>query len=161
MMRTRVALSVVAALASGMCAQAPIPQTDLFAARTYAAGSVVMPYRLFVPENYDKAKQYPLLVWLHGAGGRGTDNIQQISGDQVPGTRLWTTKRNQDKHPAFVVAPQSRSAWTLPRDVVDLQPEPRLVGELLDMLAAAYPIDQRRVYLLAQSMGGGGAWNLV
>ena len=141
--------------------QSPAQDVGGYSARTYAVGALSMPYRLFVPRGYDKGKQYPLIIWLHGAGGRGHDNLQQISGDQVAGTRLWISTENQAKHPAFVVAPQSARAWQLPVDAVDLQPELRTVVEILDVLTAGYPIDQRRVYLVGQSMGAGGAWNLV
>ena len=34
--------------------------------------SYTMPYRLFVPEGYDSTKIYPLVLFLHGAGERGT-----------------------------------------------------------------------------------------
>ena len=37
-----------------------------------------IPYRLYVPENYDKHKKYPLVLYLHGGGGRGDDNLKQI-----------------------------------------------------------------------------------
>ena len=33
-------------------------------------------YRLFVPENYDSSKKYPLILFHHGAGGLGNDNIK-------------------------------------------------------------------------------------
>src|SRR6185436_19896037 len=70
-----------------------------------------MPYRLFVPTGYDKSKRYPVVIWLHGAGGAGEDNLLNISGDQVPGTRLWTKTENQSRHPAFVLVPQSTGGW--------------------------------------------------
>jgi predicted peptidase len=34
-----------------------------------------MPYRLYVLSNYEKKTKYPLVLWLHGAAGRGTDNV--------------------------------------------------------------------------------------
>lgn len=37
-----------------------------------------LPYRLYVPEDYDKAKQYPVFFFLHGAGERGDDNATHI-----------------------------------------------------------------------------------
>lgn len=40
--------------------------------------SFKMPYRLFIPGNYDPNKSYPLLLALHGMGLRGDDNLQQI-----------------------------------------------------------------------------------
>jgi predicted peptidase len=35
-----------------------------------------MPYRLFVPPNYDAGQKYPLVFWLHGGAGRGSDNLK-------------------------------------------------------------------------------------
>ncbi len=40
---------------------------------------ITMPYRLYVPENYDESKSYPLIVFLHGLGDSGTDNQKQIN----------------------------------------------------------------------------------
>jgi predicted peptidase len=58
---------------------------DGFEARLYTneAGQQ-MPYRLFIPVQYDKQRKYPIIVWLHGGGGAGNDNKGQISGDQRP-----------------------------------------------------------------------------
>ncbi|MFN2439957.1 MAG: phospholipase, partial [Chitinophagaceae bacterium] len=44
-----------------------------------------MPYRLLLPENYDPAKKYPLILFLHGAGERGNDNELQL----VHGSKLF------------------------------------------------------------------------
>src|SRR5258706_5075303 len=65
-----------------------------------------MPYRLFVPANYDASQKSPLIFWLHGAAGRGSDNLKQISGGNENGTHVWTTPANQAQLPAFFVAPQ-------------------------------------------------------
>jgi len=128
---------------------------DGFQARQYknAAGHI-MPYRLFIPASYDKSEKYPLILWLHGAGGIGDDNRRQISEDQVPGTRLWTKSQNQRRHPAFVLVPQSRAGW-------GSQPELKSVLEILNALEMEFSIDERRIYILGQSNGGLGTWDLV
>jgi predicted peptidase len=36
------------------------------------------PYRLFVPVGYRADRTYPLVLFLHGGGGRGTDNVSQL-----------------------------------------------------------------------------------
>jgi hypothetical protein len=89
------------------------PQDDFagFSARVYTAGSLTMRYRLFVPEGLDPQRQYPIVVWLHGAGGIGVDNFRQLADDQVPGTQTWTEPANEMNHPAFVLAPQSSVGW--------------------------------------------------
>src|ERR1051325_11324726 len=77
------------------------PPVDGFVARTYSTG---MPYRLFIPPDYRPAQKYPLILWLHGSGSMGKDNLKQITGDSKPGTHLWTKPENQAKLPAFVLA---------------------------------------------------------
>ena len=62
-----------------------------------------LPYRLFVPKNYDASQKYPLIVFLHGAGERGGDNEAQLKHAQV---LRFASDEVQAKHPAFIVAPQ-------------------------------------------------------
>src|SRR5215831_7400566 len=127
---------------------------DGFAARIYRnRQGQSMPYRLFVPPGYNKSEAYPLVLWLHGAGGIGTDNLKQIVDDQVPGTRIWTKPENLAKHPAFVVVPQSSDRW--PASQLSMVPG------ILESLESEFPIDPNRMYVLGQSIGGEAAWKLV
>jgi predicted peptidase len=127
---------------------------DGFVARLYRArAGQTMPYRLFVPPGYDKSNKYPLVLWLHGAGGIGKDNRRQIQHDQVPGTRLWTKRENQARHPAFVLVPQSAAAWS--------GNELSMIPGVLDVVASDFNIDLRRIYVLGQSIGGLAAWQIV
>src|SRR5947207_15806813 len=54
-----------------------------------------MPYRLFVPANYDARQKYPLIFWLHGATGRGSDKLTQIRGGTEKGPHVWTRRAEQ------------------------------------------------------------------
>jgi predicted peptidase len=121
---------------------------DGFEARTFKN----MPYRLFIPPNYDRTRQYPIIVWLHGSGSAGNDNFRQISGASLRGTHTWTAPAVQARHPAFVLAPQSRGAWIL---------EMQTVLGLLDSVKAEFNIDSSRIYIAGQSMGGIGTWNFI
>jgi len=135
-----------------------------FVARVYRNGRQDMPFRLFIPPSYDAQKKYPIVIWLHGGGGAGRDNLRQIQHDQVPGTRTWTTPASQSRHPAFVLAPQSSIGWAA-------QPKARrsdmlsapllLVLETLDALSREFNLDPDRVYLAGQSDGAYGVWDLV
>ncbi len=138
-----------------------LPPRGEFVARSYPAKTAVMPYRLFIPKDYDPQQRYPLILWLHGAGGSGTDNASQIAGDQVPGTSTWTTPELQAAHPAFVLVPQAASGWAAPITTPDLGPNLAVVVQILDAVTAEFSIDSRRIYALGQSIGGGGAWNLI
>jgi predicted peptidase len=140
--------------APGAARLAPI---DGFVARTFRVDSTAIPYRLFVPPGYDSTKRYPLVVWLHGGGGSGTDNRSQIEADQIPGTHVWTTAENAAKHPAFVLAPQAPGLWTLGASIERLPH----VADLVNELAGEFSLDRARFYVAGQSSGGAGAWTLI
>ena len=55
------------------------------------ADGKVLPYRILYPENYDKTKKYPLVLFLHGAGERGDDNEKQL----VHGSKLFLDKNKK------------------------------------------------------------------
>jgi predicted peptidase len=140
--------------------QNPENVAEGFLARSYRSpDGETMAYRLFVPPGYSAAKKYPIVLWLHGATGRGSDNLLQISGENYPGTHIWTTPQNQAKFPAFVLAPQlsETKAWARPH--VEAAPESlRLALEILDAVEKEYSIDLDRMYVVGQSMGGEGVW---
>jgi predicted peptidase len=133
---------------------------DGFVGRVYRSGSQSMPYRLFVPTGYKGDMPYPLVLWLHGAGGAGSDNRLQILADQTLGTRTWTKPQNQAKHPTFVVVPQSTTNW-VSNGLDRLSPEMSLVLAILDKVRGEFSIDPARIYVAGQSDGGIGTWNVI
>jgi predicted peptidase len=133
---------------------------DGFVARVYRNGSQSMPYRLFVPPDYKSDMPYPLVLWLHGAGGAGGDNRAQIRADQTLGTHTWTKPQSQAKHAAFVLVPQSSTNW-VSSGLDRLSPEMSLVLSILDTVRAEFNIDADRIYVAGQSDGGMGTWNVI
>ncbi len=138
-------------------------EKSVFLAKTYQnASGAAMPYRLFIPADYDKRKKYPLVLWLHGGAGRGNDNLNQISGGNRIGSHVWTLPENQSKHPCFVVAPQCpvNEMWAT---VASAGPtnQIKLVLELLQDLQKQFSVDARRLYVAGQSLGGFGAWSVI
>ena len=134
---------------------------DGFLARSYRSPSgETMQYRLFVPPGYSAAKKYPIVLWLHGANGRGSDNLLQISGGNFLGTHIWTTAEIQTKDPAFVLAPQveNTKAWSRPHVNTASPVSLRVAFEILDAIEKEYSIDRDREYIAGQSMGGEGLW---
>ena len=77
-------------------------------------------YRLMKPIDFDPSKTYPLILSLHGAGGRGTQNIKSL--------RNWNEfladEELRRKHPSFVLAPQSNGRWLDNTSKVKLYPKP-------------------------------------
>lgn len=61
-----------------------------------------LPYRLLKPEPYEEGKSYPLVVFLHGAGERGNENVVQL----VHGVGEFARPENRKKYSCFLVAPQ-------------------------------------------------------
>jgi predicted peptidase len=127
-----------------------------YQARVYvSAAGARMPYRLYIPPNYDARQQYPLVIWLHGYDAIGTDNLQQITGYNDAGARIWTV--HWKDFPTLVVAPQSYERyWSLQPS--PLPPEEPLVMEIVAALQKEFGIDSDRVYLVGQSMGAFGVW---
>jgi predicted peptidase len=139
---------------------------DGFIAGNYhSPGGEFMRYRLFVPPGYEAAQKYPpaqkypIVLWLHDASARGSDNLAQISGSNRLGSRIWTTPENQKKYHAFVLAPQVSDTKGWARPHANTPPVSiRLALEILDSVEKNYSIDRAREYLAGQSMGGEGAW---
>ncbi len=121
-----------------------------------------LPYRLYVPLGYDANRKYPLLLWLHGGDGRGSDNLKQLTGgNQIP-VHFWASEEVQLKFPMFVLLPQCPSGdnWSDP----DLNQPTKWLEMTMSALADVekeFSIDTDRVYLAGQSMGGLGVWSTL
>lgn len=122
-----------------------------------------IPYRLFRPSGSNAQRKDPLVVWLHGGAGRGSDNRAQLVEGNAPGATVWTRPENQARFPTFVLAPQAPSGgmWATSGDAVVVAAPLRLVVELLKQLPSELAIDTGRVYVAGQSLGGYGAWALA
>ena len=121
-----------------------------------------MEYALFVPSRYDKDKKTPLLVALHGLGG----NPQQIM-------RSRGLTEQAEKYGYIVVAPMGYNSrgWYGVRGgggfgkKNDDPPNLRELSEkdvlnVLEQVRKEFTIDEKRIYLMGHSMGGGGTWHL-
>jgi predicted peptidase len=158
------ALILLIFLAPGFAAGAELTKDDIdFRKDLYVSKNKQhLSYRLFVPLGYDANRKYPLLLWLHGADGRGSDNVKQLTHKNVLGTHFWITSDAQAKFPAFVLVPQcpSGESWAEPEFN---QPSKWLLltMEVLAKIKKDFSIDPERVYIAGQSMGGLGVWSLL
>ena len=130
-----------------------------------------LPYRLMKPIGFDpnaaSEKEYPLLLFLHGYGERGSNNLGQL-------THLdeFATTSFRRRHPAFVAVPQcplgEGSLWVQPLEPESVvrhadKPSPpmQMVMGLVDQLIRELPVDTDRIYVAGLSMGGYGTWDLL
>nr|WP_231556615.1 prolyl oligopeptidase family serine peptidase [Thermotoga sp. 2812B] len=126
---------------------------------------VEIPYRLFVLKDLNPDGKYPLVVFLHGAGERGTDNYLQVAGNR--GAVVWAQPRYQVVHQCSVLAPQCplNSSWfTLFTDKANpFNPEKLLLAviKIIRKLLDEYNIDENRIYITGLSMGGYGTWGTI
>lgn len=127
-----------------------------------------IPYRLFIPAKYDAERKYPLVLCLHGAGERGSDNKKQL----VTWTAGWICDEVQKKNPCFILIPQCPSdqqwvntPWAMgsySTDCIPMSSQLLMVKKLLDTILETYhPIDRDRLYIMGCSMGGYGTWDMI
>ena len=117
-------------------------------------------YRLFVPVDYDSKKKYPLVLFHHGGGGTGNDNIHQFEG---PCPREWAGTDRQKDNPCFILAPQIPASGSGNREnpsarTAIMQKHIKTIHEIIDHLESKYSIDKEREYVTGLSMGGGCTW---
>ena len=139
------ATTLVTALKEG---QDPLATARGDIAMAYRSGfdGKLVPYRIYVPTNYDKSKKYPLVVLLHGAGGDETNFVEAYNG-------LWPKLAEQRGY--ILASVNGRGPLSgYRRDTGGEQD----VLDVLDLMKSHFNIDPAGVYLGGHSMGGAGTW---
>ncbi len=125
-----------------------------------------LPYRLLPPSVPSKEKKYPLVVFFHGAGERGTDNQKQL----VHGTGLFLRPEVREKYPCYVVAPQCPEnqqwvdmPWGTEKGTRSAVPSAsmQLALKMIEQITREYPVDDKRIYVTGLSMGGYATWDCI
>ena len=148
--------------------QSPIiAQPERFSKNQYIHGKDTLSYRLLFPDA-DTLRKYPLVIFLHGSGERGTDNEVQLKW----GVQNFATDKNMVQHPAIVIAPQcppgqtwSNTKRTPNSTAMELLPAPskpmQLLIELINQTIKTLPVDTSRIYITGLSMGGYGTFDAI
>lgn len=133
-----------------------------------ASDGTTLPYRLYLPSNYDPDKAYPVLLFLHGAGERGNDNAAQLK-HVIP--NLFNNQQDSPVFDSILIVPQCPSGqqwvdtpWAngnYNSKRVRESNELAAVLELLDSVGQEFSTDPDRCYVMGISMGGFGAWDLI
>jgi predicted peptidase len=145
---------------------------EAYERREFESAGNTLPYRILYPENYDKTKKYPLLLFLHGSGERGSDNEKQL----VHGAKLFVNDANRKAFPAIVVIPQcpENSSWVSVNVDRSVQPAKFMfdysaapqwplvaANELVKKIASEEGVDKSKMYISGLSLGGMGTFESV
>jgi predicted peptidase len=121
-----------------------------FLDRSVTADGTAYPFQVFVPRAYAPARAWPVVLFLHGAGERGSDGLLQTEVGIGPAIRRYPAR-----FPGIIVMPQA------PEDTRWSGPPGDAALAALDRTAAEFVTDPNRVYLTGLSMGGHGSWYLA
>lgn len=142
-----------------------------FKAGTYTIKGYTLPYQIMFPKDYDSSKQYPLVVFLHGAGERGDNNQAQLTHG-----KQFLTDNFQSAYPAIVIAPQcpANSYWanverhqldgkmSLRFGFTDQPTQPmETLQALVEYWISSGKVDTSKVFVGGLSMGGMGTLELL
>ena len=127
----------------------------------------VIPYRYYLPKGYDRSKKYPIVLYMHGNGSRGTDNERHLRSD---GAALHNAIF-ASKYDCIILAPQctDRSMWCDIRSAAgsaaffdrEMGVELRAAVRLYDKFISEHSVDENRQYAIGMSCGGAALWELM
>ena len=131
-------------------------------------GDNELAYRILYPEKFDKSTKYPIKLFLHGIGERGSNNESQLNYVD----KVFLNKKNLEDYPSIVVFPQAPLADNWSSVIWDgnklsfPEDDPpttslKLVIKLMDSLINENYADKNRIYLSGLSNGGMGSFELL
>ena len=147
-------------------------QQELYEEAFFIQKGDTLKYRIMFPKDFSKEKQYPLVLFLHGAGERGNDNKTQL----VHGSKLFASEMNRDSFPAIVIFPQCPKNDYWANATVDRSTKPltlnfplniaptkslKLVMEFMDDYTNNSFVKKEQVYVGGLSMGGMGTFEIL
>ena len=112
--------------------------------------TISVDYLLYIPKDYSNDKKWPLVLFLHGAGERGSDlNLVQRHGP----SKLVAEGKD---FPFILVSPQCpENQWW------NTDPQIEILDRLLKYIQKNYSVDSDRIYITGLSMGGFGTWKML
>lgn len=147
-------------------------EKELFKPAHFIHHGDTLNYRILFPKNFSEEKEYPLVLFLHGAGERGNDNKSQL----IHGSKPFLKNYKSGKHPAIVVIPQIpkddfwvHAEWIRENGKSEFnfknEEKPTLsMGltiALMDSLVLKDFVKENQVYVAGLSMGGMGTYDIL
>lgn len=115
-------------------------------------------YRLFVPLQLEADQEYPLLLWFHGHGESGDDNLKNLTHLDAALIRY---TRGKGAFRGFILVPQVPKGedWFDPTS--SKQDDMLTVAwTMFKQTTRSYPIDEDRILLAGVCSGGDACWEM-
>ena len=164
-MKKIVSTAAIATLALAAFA-APADIAERTEAKTFAgADGAVFRYR-WAEKLPDDGSKVPLVIFLHGAGERGTNNVAQLR-HGVEELLNWLDRHEKGYRLVAGQVPNGKRwaevDWGAMRHTMPQEPSETMALELalIDKLLSDQRTDARRVYVTGISMGGYGTWDII
>ncbi len=139
----------------------------LFEPRQFAAeDGKVLNYRLLKPIDFKPTGNYPVVIFLHGAGERGDDNVAQLK----HGMKEFCKPEWRSKFQCYVLAPQCPKDekwadidWSKPGVQMPekISRNLEMTLQVVDQMLEGSAVDKHRIYITGLSMGGYGTWDAL
>ena len=118
----------------------------------YTSEKAQLDFLLYLPGDYgkDPDQEWPLIVYLHGASYRGT-TLDLLKEESLP-RRL----ERESKLPFIVITPLGDGEY-------EFWNKDELINSLftlLEEIQSLYSVDNKRIYLTGNDMGGNGVWEI-
>jgi poly(3-hydroxybutyrate) depolymerase len=120
-----------------------------FLNRKILFGGATYKYVVYLPEDWTPKRKWPVILFLHGSGERGSDGLDQTQVGLPSALRA-----HPERWPFVVVMPQvpySKHHWTDPEMM-------SMAMTTLDVEMREFKGDPQHVYLTGLSLGGYGVW---
>ena len=112
---------------------------------------LAMTYNLYLPDNYDEKKSYPMVIFIADASTVGQDTTAPLT--QGYGGLVWASDAVQKASPCIVVVPQYSETVLDDHDGYTKTGYVDATKNLIDSLSSKYAVDKNRIYGTGQSMG--------
>lgn len=110
---------------------------------------ITLEYSLYIPENVDYSKKYPLVMYIPDASAASKSAKEIV--EQYFGADIWVSADEQKKHECFVYVPAFSGVAV--DDNYQVFKEVDVAVSILKTLVQNYNIDSSRIYATGQSMG--------
>lgn len=116
-------------------------------------------FRLRTPRKIEPDKKYPLLIWFHGRGESGNDNVRQLAHMQTAISCL-AGPGSEEFYLLAVQCPDDNREWGISISTEDGKGDATIIilREIMEILIGEYPVDEDRISVYGLSSGGEAAW---